>query len=71
MNARSLATTTWSSAEGEEDTVPNSNYDGLPAAASFEQSIVLAQLIILRDLERRAEQIRQEAEKPGPDLRAA
>jgi hypothetical protein len=70
MNARSLATTTWSSAEGEEDTVPNSNYDGLPAAASFEQSIVLAQLIILRDLERRAE-IRQEAEKPGPDLRAA
>jgi hypothetical protein len=33
---------------------PN-NYDGLPAAASFEQAIILAQLLILRDLERRAQ----------------
>ena len=31
------------------------NYDGLPAAATVEQAIVLAQLIILRDLERRAQ----------------
>ena len=29
------------------------NYDGLPAAASVEQAIVLAQLLIVRDLERR------------------
>jgi hypothetical protein len=31
------------------------NYEGLPAAASVEQAIVLAQLLILRDLERRAQ----------------
>ena len=30
------------------------HYDGLPAAKSVEQSIALAQLLILRDLERRA-----------------
>jgi hypothetical protein len=30
------------------------NYEGLPAASSVEQSIVLAQQLILRDLERRA-----------------
>jgi hypothetical protein len=47
------------------------NYDGLPAAASFEQAIVLAQLIILRDLERRAERIRAEDEKTRTELRAA
>jgi hypothetical protein len=47
------------------------NYDGLPAAASFEQAIVLAQLIILRDLERRAEQIRAQPEKTSTELRAA
>ena len=29
-------------------------YQGLPAAASVEQAIVLAQLLILKDLERRA-----------------
>jgi hypothetical protein len=29
------------------------NYDGLPAAGSMEQAIILAQLLILRDLERR------------------
>jgi hypothetical protein len=39
------------------------NYDGLPAAASVEQSIVMAQLIIVRDLERRAKLI---AEQTGP-----
>lgn len=47
------------------------NYDGLPAAASFEQAIVLAQLIILRDLERRAERVRAQAEKNTGELRAA
>jgi hypothetical protein len=47
------------------------NYDGLPAAASFEQAIVLAQLIILRDLERRAERIRAQAEKTPAEPRAA
>jgi hypothetical protein len=31
------------------------NYHGLPAAANVEQAIVLAQLLILRDLERRAQ----------------
>ena len=31
------------------------HYDGLPAAKSVEQSIVLAQLLILRDLERRVQ----------------
>jgi hypothetical protein len=47
------------------------NYDGLPAAASIEQAIVLAQLIILRDLERRAEQIRARPERITPERRAA
>jgi hypothetical protein len=32
-----------------------SNYPGLPAAATVEQAILLAQLLILRDLERRAQ----------------
>lgn len=49
---------------------PN-NYDGLPAAASFEQAIILAQLLILRDLERDAEHVREELEKSGLNLRAA
>jgi hypothetical protein len=31
------------------------NYDGLPAAASVEQAIIQAQLLIRRDLERRAQ----------------
>jgi hypothetical protein len=47
------------------------NYDGLPAAASFEQAIILAQLLILRDLERRAEHMREQSEKTAVDLRAA
>jgi hypothetical protein len=33
------------------------NYHGLPAAASVEQAIVLAQLLILRDLERQAQSV--------------
>jgi hypothetical protein len=51
--------------------MPNNNYDGLPAAASFEQSIALAQLIILRDLERRNQRIQQQSEKSGTDRKAA
>ena len=51
--------------------MPHNNYDGLPAAASVEQSIALAQLIILRDLERRTERIRATAEKTTPELPAA
>jgi hypothetical protein len=47
------------------------NYDGLPAATNVEQSIVLAQLIILRDLERRAEQMRTQPVKTDTELRAA
>lgn len=48
-----------------------SHFDGLPAGASVEQAIVLAQLLILRDLEKQAELIREPAEKSGPELRAA
>ena len=36
------------------------NYPGLPAAPTVEQAIVLAQLLILRDLERRAQQLKGE-----------
>ena len=37
---------------GQERTVAK-RYEGLPAAANMQQSIILAQLHILRDLERR------------------
>jgi hypothetical protein len=47
-----------------------SNYQGLPAAASVERAIVLAQLMILRDLERRTDRIRTQADNTGPDRRA-
>jgi|1186.fasta_scaffold380463_3 hypothetical protein len=47
------------------------NYDGLPAAASVEQSIVLAQLLILRDLERRARQLAEKTETDEHELRPA
>jgi hypothetical protein len=47
------------------------NYEGLPAAASVEQSIVLAQIIIRRDLERRAEEKRAEPQNAATTLRAA
>ena len=33
------------------------NYQGLPAAATVEQAIILAQLLIRKDLERQARQI--------------
>ena len=38
------------------------NYEGLPPAASVEQSIILAQLMILRDLERRTALAREQSE---------
>jgi hypothetical protein len=47
------------------------NYDGLPAATSFEQAIVLAQLIILRDLERKAQRTSEQAERVEHELRPA
>jgi hypothetical protein len=40
------------------------NYDGMPAAKSVEQSIVLAQLLILRDLERR---VKVNQDQPAPE----
>jgi hypothetical protein len=48
-----------------------SNYQGLPAAATVEQAIVLAQLLILRDLERRADHIRTQTDKINAERRAA
>lgn len=42
------------------------NYPGLPAAATVEQSIVLAQLLILRDLERRAQQLQPDGRATDP-----
>jgi hypothetical protein len=53
-----------------EDTM-SKNYDGLPAAANVEQSIVLAQLMILQDLERRAKLIAEQAASVQHDLRPA
>jgi hypothetical protein len=51
--------------------MPENQYDGLPAAASFEQAIVLAQLIILRDLEQKAKQVADRAVPVEPGLRPA
>ena len=39
------------------------NYQGLPAAATVEQAIVLAQLLILRDLERRTQSVPTSAQR--------
>jgi hypothetical protein len=47
------------------------NYQGLPAAATVEQAIIQAQLLIRRDLERRAERIREQSEQIQEPLRAA
>ena len=47
------------------------NYQGLPAAATVEQAIVLAQLIILRDLERQARQSPEPSKSVDPEKRAA
>ena len=45
--------------------------DGLPAAGSFEQAIVLAQLMILRDLERKAKKIAEQPTSPERELKPA
>jgi hypothetical protein len=47
------------------------NYEGLPAAATVEQAIILAQLLILRDLERRAQSGQPRADNPEPPRLAA
>jgi hypothetical protein len=47
------------------------NYDGLPAAASVEQAIIQAQLLIRRDFERRAARIREQSEEIQRTPRAA
>ncbi|HZI74140.1 MAG TPA: hypothetical protein VFD73_08990 [Gemmatimonadales bacterium] len=47
------------------------NYDGLPAAANVEQAIVLAQLMILRDLERRAKLKVEQTQPIQSNLRPA
>jgi hypothetical protein len=49
---------------GQERTMER-RYEGLPAAANMQQSIILAQLQILRDLERR---IRGAGTQPWIDL---
>jgi hypothetical protein len=38
-------------------------YQGLPAAASIEQAIILAQLLTLRDMERRAQGIPERSDQ--------
>jgi hypothetical protein len=47
------------------------NYQGLPAAASVEQAIILAQLSILRDLERRAQGISHRSHQVEREQRSA
>lgn len=39
-------------------------YEGLPAAVNVEQAIILAQLMIRRDLERRAQSTQDRPESP-------
>jgi hypothetical protein len=46
-------------------------YDGLPAAASVQQAIVLAQLLILKDMERRAARIPEPPEPAESEIRPA
>ena len=46
-------------------------YHGLPAAASVEQAIVLAQLLILKDLERRAPRPEDRRDPAPRDIRPA
>ncbi|HEY8196611.1 MAG TPA: hypothetical protein VIG04_06515 [Gemmatimonadales bacterium] len=46
-------------------------YHGLPAAASVEQAIVLAQRLILKDLERRAAPHRDRPDPADRDIRPA
>ena len=56
------------------ETAPNfeiPEYRGLPAAASVEQAIVLAQLLILKDLERRAPRLPDRPDPGEPEIRPA
>ena len=46
-------------------------YRGLPAAASVEQAIVLAQLLIRKDLERRALPRQEKPERTDQEVRPA
>jgi hypothetical protein len=46
-------------------------YHGLPAAASVEQAIVLAQRLILKDLERRAARHQDRPDPADRDIRPA
>jgi hypothetical protein len=46
-------------------------YDGLPAAASVQQAIVLAQLLILKDMERRALRPPEQPEPTEHEIRPA
>jgi hypothetical protein len=46
-------------------------YHGLPAAASVEQAIVLAQLLILKDLERRAPRVPDPTDAAQHEVRPA
>ena len=55
---------------GMEGTMPH-KYHGLPAAASVEQAIVLAQLLILKDLERRALRLPDRPDPAEPEVRPA
>jgi hypothetical protein len=48
----------------------STNYQGLPAAASVEQAIVLAQLLILRDLRRREQTIAKHSNVSDGDSRS-
>jgi hypothetical protein len=47
------------------------NYEGLPAAGSMEQAIILAQLLILRDLDRRARYIPRGTDPAAGEQRSA
>jgi hypothetical protein len=47
------------------------NYEGLPAAGSMEQAIILAQLLILRDLDRRARLIPRSTNPAAREERSA
>jgi hypothetical protein len=53
-----------------EGTMPH-EYHGLPAAASVEQAIVLAQLLILKDLERRAPRLPDRPDPADREIRPA
>jgi hypothetical protein len=48
-----------------------SKYHGLPAAASVEQAIIVAQRLILKDLERRAPRHDDRPDPAEPEIRPA